>query len=453
MPKSAAWPALARGSDTASIDDCRTDGLLVRLKPVGSHMQAWLRHHSAAIRLLIVSIVVTSAAVAAEAVTSKRDDSFDAEVQRALVRAGENREEIQQALARVKPAQRDGMRFLIAHMPPRDLRSLSGAFLLENVDYAYRAWEESAWRDSIPKPIFLNDVLPYASVSERRDNWRKAFYERFRPLVADAASPGEAAVILNQKVFALLNVRYSTKRRRPDQSPFESMELGLASCTGLSIVLIDACRAVGVPARLAGTPLWSDRSGNHSWVEVWDDGWHFTGAAEPAGNDLDKAWFVGRASRARRHHKYHAIYAVSYRKTPLPFPMVWAGGADYVSAVNVTDRYVHAAGKPPEGWTCVMFRAAHPDGTRCRAALRILDAAGKVVFNDHTNDERFDRNDHRTAELEIGKAYEVEFTTAGHRVTRTIRATGDDQLVSVEIPGAEQPMPSTAIQQATELTP
>jgi len=100
-----------------------------------------------------------------------------------------------------------------------------------------------------------------------------------------------------------------------------------------------------------------------------------------------------------------------------------------------------------------MFRAAHPDGTRCRAALRILDAAGKVVFNDHTNDERFDRNDHRTAELEIGKAYEVEFTTAGHRVTRTIRATGDDQLVSVEIPGAEQPMPSTAIQQATELTP
>ena len=63
----------------------------------------------------------------------------------------------------------------------------------------------------------------------------------------------------------------------------ESMETGLASCTGLSILLIDACRSVGVPARFVGTPLWADGSGNHSWVEIWDGGWHFVGAAEPAG--------------------------------------------------------------------------------------------------------------------------------------------------------------------------
>ena len=49
-------------------------------------------------------------------------------------------------------------------------------------------------------------------------------------------------------------------------------------------MVIDACRAVGVPARFVGTPLWADKSGNHSWVEVWDKGWHFTGAAEPAGD-------------------------------------------------------------------------------------------------------------------------------------------------------------------------
>src|SRR4029077_17611360 len=105
--------------------------------------------------------------------------------------------------------------------------------------------------------------------------WRKEFYEKYRPLVKQARTPGEAAVLLNQKVFPLIKVRYSTKRPKAVQSPAESARAGLASCNGLSIILIDACRAVGVPARFVGT-LWADNSGNHSWTEVWDGGgWHY----------------------------------------------------------------------------------------------------------------------------------------------------------------------------------
>lgn len=89
----------------------------------------------------------------------------------------------------------------------------------------------------------------------------------------------------------------------------------MASCTGLSVLLVDACRAVGVPARLAGTPLWTNRSGNHSWVEIWDGKWHYTGAAEPVGGKLDQAWFTARAATARRDHRLHAIHATSFKRT------------------------------------------------------------------------------------------------------------------------------------------
>jgi predicted peptidase len=262
-----------------------------------------------------------------------------------LARAGKNRGQIEKALADALPAQQEGMRFLVANMPDRDLASLSAEFLLENTRLAYQAWDESPWKEDVPKAIFLNDVLPYANVNERRDNWREDFHKRFRPLVQDARSPSAAAAILNQKVFALVGVRYSTKRQRPDQSPHESIESGLASCTGLSILLVDACRAVGVPARFAGTPLWTDKSGNHSWVEVWDRGWHFTGAAEPTGDRLDEAWFVARAAAAPVDDPQHAIYAVSYRRTPLAFPVVWDRTVDYVFAENVTDRYTRRAEK------------------------------------------------------------------------------------------------------------
>ena len=64
----------------------------------------------------------------------------DDPVQNALVRAGNNRNEIQKALNSVSADQREGMVFLVANMPRGDLRELSADFLLENVRLAYKAW-------------------------------------------------------------------------------------------------------------------------------------------------------------------------------------------------------------------------------------------------------------------------------------------------------------------------
>ena len=258
-----------------------------------------------------------------------------------LAAAGDNRAEIEKALAEVPATQRGGMEFLIEHMPERDLRTLSAAFLLENVDLAYQSRAADRWAKSVPLPIFYNDVLPYASINERRDNWRADFRKRFLPLVEDMKTPSEVAAVLNQNIFGILDVRYSTKRRKADQSPYESIAGTTASCTGLSILLIDACRAVGVPARFVGTPLWSDGSGNHSWVEIWDDGWHFTGAAEPTGDRLNDGWFMGRAAAASLNDPASAIYATSFRNTAISFPCVWDPTNKSIPAVDVTQRYVN----------------------------------------------------------------------------------------------------------------
>jgi hypothetical protein len=271
------------------------------------------------------------------------------EVQQALARSGDNRQELVKALDRSPQDQRQGMAFLIANMPDRDLKELKADFLLDNVALAYEAKKQVPWRTKIPLEIFLNDVLPYANVDEARDPWRKKLFELCFPLVKDCKTPGEAAHVLNSKIFTILKVRYSTKRKQPHQSPKESIELGVASCTGLSILLSDACRSVCIPARLAGTPLWSNKSGNHTWVEVWDSGWHFTGACEADPKGLDRGWFVGNASQAKKDSVVHAIYAASFKKTKVPFPLVWAPQRKDVFAANVTDRYAKAKpGLAPE---------------------------------------------------------------------------------------------------------
>ena len=133
---------------------------------------------------------------------------------------------------------------------------------------------------------------------------------------------------LNSTIYTKLKVKYSTDRKQPHQSPKESIEQGKASCTGLSILLSDACRSVAIPTRLVGTPLWTNKSGNHTWVEIWDGRWHFTGACEPDPKGLDHGWFEGNASQAKKDGLEHAIYAVSFHKRRCPShwcPRAYAG--------------------------------------------------------------------------------------------------------------------------------
>lgn len=358
------------------------------------------------------------------------ETSTNPRLQAALDRAGPNRSQLERALEQASSEQTEAIEFLIANMPDRDLQSLAADFLLENTRLAYEAWNASAWKDKISKEIFLNNVLPYANINESRDEWRKDFRQRFLPLIAGATSPSQAAAMLNQKLFPLVNVRYSTKRAKADQSPVESIKSGLASCTGLSILLIDACRACGIPARFVGTPLWSDNSGNHSWVEVWDDGWHFTGAAEPNGEELDKAWFVGRASTAVRDNAMNAIYAVSFQQTPQSFPLVWDRSIDYIRAVNVTDRYTNQGFKPPEGTTLNMFRVVdEASQQRIAAEVNVLDANGESVFKGTSKDERFDANDHLLTYLPSDQEFTIEIRDGQRVINEKFRSEPRDKPI------------------------
>lgn len=371
---------------------------------------------------MLLRIPLCLAALLVAVAQSDDPAPVDQLLQQALRKAGDNRAQLEQALADVPEQQKAGLQFLISHMPDRDLQVLGAEFLVENSRLAWQAVNAAPWGKSIPEEIVFDAVLPYANVSEKRDPWRADFVKRFAPLVRDAKTASEAAAILNQNIFKDLNVRYSTQRRRADQSPLESMETGLASCTGLSILLIDACRSVGIPARLVGTPLWSDGSGNHTWVEIWDNGWQFTGACEPTGNDLNRGWFTERAARAVRDDRLRAIYAVTFRRNGQSFPMVWARGRDDVSAVNVTERYTSR--EPlPEGHAALRIRVRGKNNDRVAVAVTVKDSAGNVVLQDSTRDERFDSND---------------LLTAVAPLRTTLSVSVDETLISSEVELTEQ---------------
>ncbi|MDX8337628.1 transglutaminase-like domain-containing protein [Draconibacterium sp. IB214405] len=235
----------------------------------------------------------------------------------ALVKAGDNAPELERALAESTKEQKEGMAFLISYMPKRDLTTLSADFLLENVDYAYQARAKYSWCAALPDSIFLNEVLPYANVSENRDEWRKDFYERFASYAENSDNMVEAIMSIAHNIKDEVDVEYNTKRSRVDISPLQAMKEHMATCTGLSILLTDAYRAVGIPSRLAGTAMWTNYKGNHTWSEVWIDGeWQFI---EYYPDTLNQSWFVADAGKADPDNMLHWIYAASYKPTGMPY--------------------------------------------------------------------------------------------------------------------------------------
>jgi hypothetical protein len=269
---------------------------------------------------------------------------YRAAVDQALKAAGRNARELKAALQLTPSNEREGMAFLIAHMPRRDLQRLGSRYLLENVRLAYAARREAPWGLAIPEEIFLNCVLPYAQLNERRDPWRQDFYTRFFKEARAKGSIERAALFLNQEVFARCQVAYhATKRPKPCQSPLESERAHYASCTGLAIMLSDALRSVGIPARVTGIPQWPGGTGNHTWVEVWDGGWHYLGANESTA--YDQAWFSASAAAISPDApSRNRIYAASFRATGLTFPLAWSPDDHTVWAEDVTLRY-QAAGE------------------------------------------------------------------------------------------------------------
>lgn len=266
-------------------------------------------------------------------------DEFILPVEFALYRAQDNAVELVQALNSVENERRLGMAFLIQHMPIRDLTSLDSDFMVENVMLAYQAWEEMPWKESISQELFLNYVLPYINLTETRENWRRIFYEKFAELAREKGTINAVVQYLNNQVYADYGISYNIKKRaRPDQSPSETIASQVASCTGLSIMTVNMLRSVGIPARVVGTPLWQDKSGNHTWFEVWDAGqWHYIGAGEKGG--YNEAWFTKAASHPNMLNPQFRIYAVSYQRTDTVFPTIWNPYAEYIFAVDVTESY------------------------------------------------------------------------------------------------------------------
>ncbi len=344
----------------------------------------------------------------------------------------------------------DEMEYIIINMPEADRDTMSLALLAENVRLAHQVRKQYPWAQALPEEVYLTDVLPYYVVDEVRDAWREELYELFAPAVDTCSTLEEAIRAVNSNIPTLTGVHYNTLREKTNQSPRESMRQGMASCTGLSILLVDAYRAVGIPARFVGTASWHDNRGNHSWTEVWLDGqWRVTEYYFPS--QLDHLWFMADASKANPADRRYAIYATRFGEAPDWFPMVWCGEDStaienlpkHIGAENVTQHYIDLAREQQatriEAGTHTYLRivgyakqeATHHSADRVAMGVDIFHGTEQMGGGLTAGPHR-DMNDNFSLLLPKNATYELRYyDTAGNLKTKAVTLGEEPMTVTI----------------------
>ncbi len=234
-----------------------------------------------------------------------------------LMISGENRAELEKALLKVSGEKLNALIFLLANMPEPDLQKLDSSYLLENIDCAYEVRNVWPFMPDIPEEIFLNYLLPYAQIGETRDDWRQEFMKRYLPIVENCKSAGEIVLSLQTYMPNELVIMFDQDNTSDSfWSVGDTIKNKKANCISLSVLVADACRSVGIPARVVTIPRWKDVPGGHTWVEIYDQGkWRHIGAFEAY--PLDNTWFNAKTSATDDSNFMHRIYAASFSRTDI----------------------------------------------------------------------------------------------------------------------------------------
>lgn len=238
-------------------------------------------------------------------------------------------------------------------------------------------WE----RIALPESVVRTALKPDRVFCESPCDWRKPVEALFRPFVRDCSSAREAVLKIASNMSAVTGVYYSTERRKPDMNALEALSEKKVSCTGQSILLVCALRAVGIPARVVWVMTWNHVPGNHTWAEAWVDGeWQMIEFNE---KDFNTPWVMESIGMLDTAQPQQRVYAVGGDSDFHGMPL-HVTESDSLRAEDVTDRYLRLAGKwyadsgLREDYRRILLDIV-PRGEEAEVA-EVLDASGKCVY-------------------------------------------------------------------------
>ncbi len=160
----------------------------------------------------------------------------------------------------------------------KDVVTVDSAYLCNNIDWAFKVWQEQPWGKSVSFADFCEYILPYRIGDETLSYWREDIYRKYNPLL-DSLRASTVLDIEDPLVAARCLCDSLRKRSRfftttvPQGLPHVGPEIAQSvsgSCRELSDYVVYVCRALGIPCAIDFMPLHGGGNDGHQWVSFTD---------------------------------------------------------------------------------------------------------------------------------------------------------------------------------------
>lgn len=157
-----------------------------------------------------------------------------------------------------------------------DTAMLSADFLTNNIDDAFRAWQNLPWSKQVPFEIFKEYILPYKVIDTYWEGARSFFMEKYKHIADTAKSKSlyDVSEIIRKDIHLWFKEDGEVSRNWPFLMPmtFRNIVRGkLGNCFEATAVRTFAMRAMGIPVAFETVPQWGNvSSGTHYFYKVLD---------------------------------------------------------------------------------------------------------------------------------------------------------------------------------------
>lgn len=160
----------------------------------------------------------------------------------------------------------------------RDILEIDSAYLCNNIEWAFKVWQEQPWGKNISFDCFCEYILPYRIDDEALAYWREIYYEKYNSLLdslrisntLDKEDPVVAASYLIERLPNKEHIFTSVTPTSFGHIGPEYVQYLSGSCREVTDFCVYLFRALGIPCAIDFIPMSGSGSAGHFWLVTWD---------------------------------------------------------------------------------------------------------------------------------------------------------------------------------------
>lgn len=166
----------------------------------------------------------------------------------------------------------------------RDILEVDSAYLCNNIEWAFKVWQEQPWGKNVSFETFCEYLLPYRIDDEPLAYWREMYYNKYNSLLdslvmSDSLDKEDPVIVANYLIDKLPDKEcYFTS-----VTPFAFGHIGpkhvqyiSGTCREFTDFAVYVFRALGIPCAIDFIPVLNNVNAGHFWLTTWDkDGEEF----------------------------------------------------------------------------------------------------------------------------------------------------------------------------------